>query len=154
MDVNVNAEVRGAALPQAPVAAAIEKEDRVKPQIAPVAAGSDSVMVSLDARALQDVKAKDGEAGKESGSGAEKGEGSALTKEQIESAVAEIRQRLEAIGSNLTFGFHEDVPSQTIVVQIKDRNSDKVVRQFPQEDVLQLKTKLNDLVGLLFDRKA
>ena len=153
MDVNVNAEVRGSAMPQAPVAQAIAKEDRLKPQVAPVAAGSDSVNVSLDARSLNNVQAKNGEAGKEGGEA--KGEGSTtLTKEQIESAVSEIKQRLEAIGSNLTMGLHEDLPTQTIVVQVRDRSSDKVIRQFPQEDVLQLKTKLNDLVGLLLDKKA
>lgn len=155
MDVNVNAEVRGSAMPQAPVAPAIEREDRVRPQIAAVAKGSDSVNVSLDAQALKGTLAKNGGAAKkEAQVEKEKSEGNSLTKEQIEAAVSEIKQRLEAIGSNLTFGLHEDLPSQTIVVQIKDRNSDKVIRQFPQDDVLQLKTKLNDLVGMLLDKKA
>ena len=38
--------------------------------------------------------------------------------------------------------------------QIKEKKSGEVVRQFPPEELLNLRTKIEDLVGMIFDEKA
>ena len=41
-----------------------------------------------------------------------------------------------------------------VIVQITDNKSGELIRQFPSEDALALRAKLQELTGLLFDDKA
>lgn len=141
MDVTANTDVRGygnqANQTAVPV---VEREDRVKPQVEPVRDGSDSERVSLNDQALH-------------GRGKEK-QNKAMSSEDIEKMMEQIQKRLDAIGGNLALGLKKYEPTNDIVVQVRDRHSDKVVKQFPSEDLLKLQAKLDDLLGILFDQSA
>jgi len=140
MDVNLNAEVKVYGTPATPVT---EQEDRVKPQVTPVQKSAESTSGSLDDKALH---GNNGEA-KELAAGA-------MSQEEVEDMIAEVQQRLDSIGGNLSLGLNEDQKTESIVVQIRDRTNREVVRQFPSEELLELRSKLEDLTGLLFDEKA
>ena len=77
-----------------------------------------------------------------------------LSREDIEEAIEEIQGRFEAMGSSFKFGLHEDREAEIIVGQLRDKSTGEVVRQFPSEEVLQLREKFQDLVGLIFDEKV
>ena len=141
MDVNVNAEVKGYGAPATPV---VEKEDRIKPQVAPVQKGAESSSGALDDKSLHGSN-KDG--GKESVF-------QSMSQEDVEEMIEEVQKRLDSIGGNLALGLAEHQQTESIVVQIKDKGNHEVVRQFPSEELLELRSKLDDLVGLLFDQKA
>ena len=47
-----------------------------------------------------------------------------------------------------------DAETESIVARITEKKTGEVVRQIPSEDLLELKSKLEDLVGMLFDQKA
>ncbi len=66
----------------------------------------------------------------------------------------EIQKRLDSMGSSLVFGLHMHKESESIVIQLTDGTSGELIRQFPPEELLELQAKLDDLVGLLFDKKA
>lgn len=135
MDVNINAEVKGFGLPTAP---AVEREDRVKPRVAPVAEGGDSARAALDERALRNKEAK---------------EERKASPEETAKAVREMQDRLDSIGNTrLNFTLHNE--PDAVVVQITDRQSGELLKQFPAEEALDLRKKLEELVGLLFDEKA
>lgn len=135
MDVSMSAEVKGFGVSAAP---AVEREDRVKPQVAPVAAGGDSSGAALQQQALQGKEAQ---------------EKRKVTIEEAAKAVREMQERLDAIGNTrLAFSVNED--PNAVVVQITDRKSGELIRQFPAEEALSLRKKLDELVGLLFDGKA
>jgi flagellar protein FlaG len=142
MDVNLSADVKGygnlANQTSVPV---VEQEDRVKPQIQPVVkADTDSGKVKLNDQALHG-RGKEEQAKK-------------MSREEIEKVMAVVQERLDAIGSNLKLGLREYEETNDIVVQVKDRKSDEVVKQFPSEELLKLQAKLNDLIGVLLDKKA
>jgi len=142
MDVNVSADVKGygnlANQTSVPV---VEQEDRAKPQIQPVKkAETDAGKVNLDDQALH-------------GRGKEQ-QVKKMSREEIEKVMEAVQQRLDEIGGNLTLGLKEYEETHDIVVQVKDKKSDKVVKQFPSEELLKLQAKLNDLVGLLLDESA
>lgn len=138
MDVNINAEVKGFGATTA-IAPAVEREDRVKPQVAPVAAGGDSSRAALDEQALRGRK--------------EQAQARKMSAEEAAKAVKEMQERLDALGNTrLNFSLHKE--PDAVVVQITDRESGEVVRQFPAEVALDLRKKLDELVGLLFDRQA
>ncbi len=127
-----------------PSSPAIEAEDRNKPQVAPVQGSFESGASSLNDRALHGRSSQE-----------EKGRAMAqLSPEELEKVVAEVQKRLEAIGSNLSLGLTKYEDTESIVAQIRDRSSNKVVKQFPSEEVLKLREKLEDLMGILLDEKA
>lgn len=137
MDVNLNTEIKVYGAPTVPV---VEQEDKVKPQVAPVKEDTESAKANLNDQALHDKKGK--------------GLGNSLSKEEIEKLMAQVQSRLDTIGGNLKLGLNEYKPTKDIVVQVKDRRNDKLIRQFPSEELLKLKAKLEDLAGILFDESA
>ena len=137
MDVNLNTEVKVYGAQPVPV---VEQEDKVKPQVAPVKADAESAKAKLNDQALHDKKGGPG--------------GSGLTREDMEKLIAQVQSRLDTIGGNLKLGLNEYKPTKDIVVQVKDRRNDKLIRQFPSEELLKLKARLEDLVGILFDESA
>lgn len=59
------------------------------------------------------------------------------------------------IGNHQTkmgFVIHEGLTNQ-VVVEIKDKKTDELVRQYPSEKLLNIKEEIKKSTGLLFDRK-
>ncbi len=138
MDVNITTEVKGYG---APAVSNVEIDDGQKPQVEPVAKTADSVSVRLDDEALHGNQ-KQGAEGKE------------LSPEDLEEAIGEIQFRMDSIGSKLNFGLHQHEKVDGVVIQITDKTNGDLIKQFPSEEVLQLQEKLNDLIGLLFDKQV
>ncbi len=138
MDVNVTTEVKGYG---APAVSSVEIDDVRKPQVEPVAKVTDSVSMRPDENAS-------------GGKQAAGDEPQQFTAEDLEAAVEEIQVRMDSIGSKLNFGLSKDERADGLVIQITDKTNGELIKQFPSEEVLQLQEKLNDLVGLLFDKQA
>jgi flagellar protein FlaG len=138
MDVNLNTEIKVYGAPTVPV---VEQEDKVKPQVQPVQADSEAAKAKLNDQALHDNKGG-------------RGAGVALTKTEMEKLMAQVQSRLDTIGGNLKLSLNEYKPTNDIVVQVKDRRNDKLIRQFPSEELLKLKARLEDLAGILFNESA
>ncbi len=139
MDVNVTTDVKTYGVP---TVSTVEMEDAVKPQVQPVPESSEGVTVKLNDQALRGKAEKEAKKEKE------------LSREDLEEAVQDINKRLESIGSTFRFGLYKDLESKSIVSQLRDKKTDEVIKQFPSEEVLKLKEKLRDLIGLLFDEKV
>jgi len=134
MDVSVNTEVKGIGVAVTP--AAVEREDRVKPQVAPVAKGGESSRSALGEKELH-----------------AKAQAKPVDAKEIAKAVEEMQQRLDALG-NTRLNFRVLEKPNEVVVQVTDRTSGELVRQFPSEEALNLRVKLQELTGLLFDEQA
>lgn len=141
MDVNVNSEVKAYGVPVVPV---IEREDKVKTQVMPVQKNGESQAGSLDDKSLHGQRKRDDE-------GAESAK---ITKTELRNSVNVAQKRLDDIGGNLSLGLYEQPDDGTIVVQIRDKRNNKVVRQIPSKAVMELRMKLDELAGLLFDKNA
>ncbi|MFA7349077.1 MAG: flagellar protein FlaG [Desulfurivibrionaceae bacterium] len=134
MDVSVNTEVKGIGVAVTP--AAVEREDRVKPQVTAVAKGGESSRPALGEKELHPkAQAKPADA------------------KEIAKAVEEMQQRLDALG-NTRLNFRVLEKPNEVVVQVSDSKSGELVRQFPSEEALKLRAKLQELTGLLFDEQA
>ena len=136
MDVNINAEVKGVGVATVP---AVEREDRAKPQVAPVAKSSDSAKAALGEKELH-----------RRGDKKEERKQVALDPEELQKAVAEIQDRLDVMGTRLDISVNKE--PNAFVVTVTDRESGETVRQFPSEEVLTLKKKLQEITGLIFDK--
>ncbi len=137
VDVNTNADVKSFGMPVAPTVAV---EDRSRPQVAPVKGSSDANAAALDDKALHRR--------------GEQADQRRLDREQVGRMVEEAQKRLDSLGSSLKLAIQQDEKAGAIVVQVSERQTGEVIRQIPPEDLLELKKKLEDLVGLLFDSSA
>ncbi|MFW5829924.1 MAG: flagellar protein FlaG [Planctomycetota bacterium] len=76
-----------------------------------------------------------------------------ITADEVRSAAAELQQVIEvASGRELAFDIFEDTAS--LFVEISDRSSGEVIKQIPSEEVLQLRTRIQELVGVLVNEQA
>ncbi len=140
MDASINTEVKGYG---APVVPAVERDDRTRPQVAPVQKSSESASGALN----------DGVLHGQDKSGQLQSKGN-ISKDELDRAVSGVQERLDAIGGNLRLGIYETPGKGDIVVQIRNKSDNKVVRQIPSETVLKLRAKLDELAGLLLDKNA
>lgn len=73
-------------------------------------------------------------------------------KQQISSAIKEINNFFQMTQRSLAFNIDED--SGHMVMQIRDTETNELIRQIPGEDVLKLVKRLDDLSGVLFKAQA
>lgn len=79
-------------------------------------------------------------------------ENSKKNEEKVREAVDKINKAAVIFDRSLRFQVHE--ATHRTMVSVIDTLSDKVIRQIPTEEVLDLVAKMNDYIGLIFDKKA
>ncbi len=67
--------------------------------------------------------------------------------------IGELNELMEDLQTNLGFYIREDLNHQ-IVIEIKDRSTDELIRQIPSEEMLLIREKMVELNGLIFDQEA
>ncbi len=71
---------------------------------------------------------------------------------ELDNALADLQSRVQNVQRDLDFSV--DDSTGDVVVKVVDRESGKVVRQFPSEEVLKLTEQLEDMQSLMFEAKA
>jgi flagellar protein FlaG len=71
------------------------------------------------------------------------------TKELVEA----LNEYMDDLQTNLGFSIREDLDRQ-VVVEIKNRETDELVKQIPSEELLTIMEKMKELSGFLFDQSA
>ncbi|MFW5828709.1 MAG: flagellar protein FlaG [Planctomycetota bacterium] len=73
--------------------------------------------------------------------------------DDVRSAVAELRQVIEsASGRELAFNVYEE--TKDVFVEISDKGSGEVIKQIPAEEVLDLRSKIKEMVGMFVNEQA
>lgn len=75
------------------------------------------------------------------------------TIEQTKAIVDELNAYMDDLQTNLGFSINQELGNQ-VVVEIKNRQTDELVRQIPSEALLKIKEKMIELTGLFFDEHA
>ncbi len=70
----------------------------------------------------------------------------------IEKIVAQLKKTIERL--NVELKLEVDRESNTVVVKVLDPETKKILRQIPQEELLELRKRMEELMGLLYDRKS
>jgi len=147
MDVNIATDMKSANVAVTPTN--VEREDAVKPSVQPVFESSEGVTVKLKNKTQQRMASDD-----ESESEEKQAHEDQPSLKELRDAVEEIQERFQSMGSSFKFGLHRDNNSERIVAQLRDKKTDEVIKQFPSDEVLKLREKLKDLLGLIFDEKV
>ncbi len=79
--------------------------------------------------------------------------------EQQTPSTDELRETVEELSKytgwgNFDISFSRDDKTDSLVVTLTDRDSGEMIRQFPPEEILSLKSHLRRALGLVFDHMA
>ena len=138
MDVNLNQQVK---VVNVPIIPATEVADREKSQVRPIEQGGEAGQLALDAKTLKGKKKDEEKSGPE-----------VLSPEKMKEVAGELQSRLESLGNQLGFTLIQE--SNAWVIEVTDRETGKVIRQVPPDDLLRLKAKIDEVIGILFDKKV
>lgn len=75
-----------------------------------------------------------------------------LTGEDVREVARFLNESAKMFNVSLTFEINED--AKRIVVSVINSETDEVVRQIPPQEVLDLASRLNEMVGVLFNETA
>lgn len=76
------------------------------------------------------------------------GDQAKLTREDVEEMVEALEDFANTVQTRLNFAIDDD--TEDVVVKIMDKETDEIIKQFPAEEILELREKMQDLSGLLF----
>lgn len=77
---------------------------------------------------------------------------SAQTKQDLVNLSKEMNQKMRDIGTDINFSYSEDI--RGLVVTVKEPNSGKIIREIPSRDAIELARKMNETMGLIFDKQS
>ncbi len=72
---------------------------------------------------------------------------SEISREDVEGMVEALKELTETLQTKLNFSV--DAGTNSIVVKVIDKDTDKVIKQIPPESMLELQEKMQDLTGFL-----
>lgn len=75
-----------------------------------------------------------------------------MLRENFREAIDSANERLADRGASINVSI--DKSTDTVIVQVKDRDSGETIRQIPPEAAMQVSRNIERLTGILVDRKA
>jgi len=75
-----------------------------------------------------------------------------INREVLEKGIEEINQNIKIFNTKLSF--HIDEPTGRTVIKISDCETDEVIREIPPIEFLKIVAKLNEILGVIIDRKV
>jgi len=75
-----------------------------------------------------------------------------MTKEKLQDLTRKLNKEMEPLNPDIKFTFNDKIDS--LVVNVVDKNTDKVIRKIPSDEALKIMEKMRELVGALFDKKG
>jgi flagellar protein FlaG len=70
--------------------------------------------------------------------------------EEIKNLAETLNEYMDDLQTDLGFFMHEKLNHQ-VIVEIKNRKTDELIKQIPSEELVMIKEKMAELTGLLFD---
>ena len=77
-------------------------------------------------------------------------------KKQLESELRELSKKLneemKKIGTALNFSYNENIPG--LMVTVKEFKGDKVIREIPSKEAIELMKRMREVIGVIFDKQG
>ncbi|MBN2232669.1 MAG: flagellar protein FlaG [Deltaproteobacteria bacterium] len=122
----------------------------------PTLSGLEAAPRQLTPRRVAADPAGDGAAVKPAADTAQKSAESLISPEELKRQVEETASSLNEMATLLRYGirfaFHEK--AHTMQVNVIERATDRVIREIPPKDILDLRAKMMEMVGLIIDQKG
>lgn len=72
--------------------------------------------------------------------------------EELQQALNKVKEGFEK--ANISFEYSVDKATNREVVKVIDKDTKKVIRQFPPEEILNMLQKMYEMLGVLVDKKV
>jgi len=76
-----------------------------------------------------------------------------LSVKNAKELTAQMNEVMDDLQTSLGFSIREEL-NHLVVIDIKDRETNEVIKQIPSEELLALKEKMDEFTGLLFDQSV
>lgn len=76
-----------------------------------------------------------------------------LDKAETQEIVEALNDYMDDLQTNLRFAIRDDLEHQ-VVVEIKNRKTDELVKQIPSEELLKIMENMKELNGIIFDQSV
>ena len=77
-------------------------------------------------------------------------------KEHLKDELVELSKKLndemKRIGTSINFAYNDDVPGLTVTV--KEYGGDKIIREIPSKEAIELMKRLREVVGIIFNQQG
>lgn len=71
--------------------------------------------------------------------------------EELNKTVEEANKIVQTVRKNLKFGVHEE--SNRVFVEVRDMDTNEVIKEMPPKDFLDMVARIREFVGLLLDER-
>ena len=78
-------------------------------------------------------------------------QGSEASEKQLKEAVKDLHKKLDNSNNEVMFGVHE--ATKRVTIKIVDKDTKKVLKEFPPEETLDMIAKVWEIAGILVDEK-
>jgi flagellar protein FlaG len=75
-----------------------------------------------------------------------------MTKEKLQELTAKLNKEMSPLNPDIEFQFNDKVDE--LVVNVMDKQTNKIIRKIPSDEALKIMEKMRELVGALFDDKG
>lgn len=72
--------------------------------------------------------------------------------EQLQQATDELNEQMDKLNTNIAFAFSDE--TERLYIQVLEKDTGKLIREFPSEKARALAGYLKNAVGLLFDKES
>lgn len=72
--------------------------------------------------------------------------------QQLSQSVKKLNQQMDALNTNIEFGFNDKISS--MYVNVMEKDSGKVIRKLPTEEAMKLAEHFKEIIGMIFDQKG
>ena len=77
-------------------------------------------------------------------------------KEQLKDELVELSKKLndemKRIGTSINFAYNDDVPG--LMVTVKEYGGDKIIREIPSKEAIELMKRMREVVGIIFNQQG
>ncbi len=73
-------------------------------------------------------------------------------KPKLELLSERLNEEMKRIGTDINFSYNDTIKG--LVVSVKDANGDKVLREIPSKEAVDLMQRMRDVIGIIFDKKG
>lgn len=77
-------------------------------------------------------------------------------KEHLKDELVELSKKLndemKRIGTSINFAYNDDVPGLTVTV--KEYGGDKIIREIPSKEAIELVKRMREVVGIIFNQQG
>ncbi|WP_120807514.1 FlaG family protein [Helicobacter pylori] len=73
-------------------------------------------------------------------------------KPKLELLSESLNEEMKRIGTDINFSYNDTIKG--LVVSVKDANGDKVIREIPSKEAVELMQRMRDVIGIIFDKRG